>query len=877
MITTHRANTIWIAAAFFALLLTATAWPVVTQAQMPQLSQAQIEQFQRLPRAQQEALARQYGVDISALQSMGRRSESRQPDQGADLERAERERQREVDDERETRRDEDKDELKPFGYHLFRDAPSTFAPVGDMPVPTNYVLGPGDTLKIQLYGKQNQSAELLVDRSGQIQFPEVGPVSVAGLTFDDARQKLHDMVERRFIGVSVSVSLGELRSMQVLVLGDARHPGAYTVSSLSSMVHALFAAGGIAETGSLRRIELRRGGELVSEMDFYDLLLSGNTTSDQRLQPGDVIFIPSVGEQVAVSGQVRRPALYELKGGETLQTVLNMAGGIAADAFAPQAQLTRVEEGAARSRQTVDLRRQRQLALRHGDKIEVGVIGDLADGFISIQGAVNRPGQYGFQSGQRVSDLLGSLRQDYLDVADLGYAVIVRERAPGGSIETLAFSPLAAIASPESDQNPELQSRDRILVFSRQTLMDLEALEEKREEQEKQRVSASLQQRDSRDSGDRSIRQRSAKDEEEELAADLSRYTLLAPVLDQLRRQATPDAPEQIVGINGAVRFPGRYPLAANTTVASLIKAAGGLQAGALDDVGEISRLVPSDEPGRMDTRILPIEGLLTSNYQALSAGDVLHIRGVADYGVRFEVELAGEVQYPGRYTVAKGETLQQLLKRAGGLTDQAYPAGAVFSRESLRERERQRMEDARRRLRQDLIGIAANQASRGGVVDVVARLEDLLVEADNTEITGRMVINLEGQMRDDAEVMIRLEDGDRLVVPPIQQAVTVYGEVQSPTSHLISRHMSLDDYISASGGFTAAADRNRVYVVRVDGSVWLPKRSRWFGSRGQSLEPGDTIVVPMELDRINRMELATNISQLVFQMALSAATVSNL
>jgi protein involved in polysaccharide export with SLBB domain len=244
------------------------------------------------------------------------------------------------------------DALKPFGYDLFEGAPSTFAPATDVPVPAEYVVGPGDTLEVQFFGNAKGRHRLTVGRDGRITLPELGPIAVAGRRFEEVRNELESRVRDRMIGTQASLGLGELRSIRVLVLGDADTPGSYTVSGLSTITNALFVSGGVKKIGSLRNIELKRAGRTVTTLDLYDLLLKGDTRADVRLLPGDVIFVPPVGATVGLQGEVRRPAIYELKGETTAAELLQLAGGLTPEADAAAATLDRV--GANRARITLD-------------------------------------------------------------------------------------------------------------------------------------------------------------------------------------------------------------------------------------------------------------------------------------------------------------------------------------------------------------------------------------------------------------------------------------------------------------------------------------------------------------------------------------------
>ena len=238
--------------------------------------------------------------------------------------------------------------LKQFGYDLFAGSPTTFAPATDIPIPVDYVIGTGDQLRIQFFGKESSSYDLYVSREGMLQIPELGPLSVAGLSFSELKAEISRRVADQMIGVEAFVTLGELRSIRIFALGDVNRPGAYTVSSLSTMINALFVSGGIRPIGSLRNIQLKRAGQIVTTFDLYDLLLRGDTSSDTSLQPGDVIFVPPVGELVGIAGEVKRPAIYELEGEETLETLIEMAGGFTAQAYPSLSQMERISDSGAK-------------------------------------------------------------------------------------------------------------------------------------------------------------------------------------------------------------------------------------------------------------------------------------------------------------------------------------------------------------------------------------------------------------------------------------------------------------------------------------------------------------------------------------------------
>ncbi|OAN90172.1 sugar transporter [Marinobacter sp. EhC06] len=823
------------------------------------ISQSQIEQFQSLPRAQQEALASQYGLDLDDIQSSGQRNQRPQDVQvvepvasitDEDREQARREKE---EDKKEQEAADKNGGLKPFGYDLFRGSPTTFAPVTEIPVPSEYTLGPGDVLRIQLWGKENQSLELPVSRDGTISFPQSGPMSVAGLSFDEARQQIRKQVSEQYIGVQASVSLGELRSMRVFVLGEARNPGSYSVSSLSTITNALYVSGGIKQTGSLRNLQHKRDGKLVGTLDLYELLLQGDSSNDNRLQPGDVIFIPPVGERAGIDGEVYRPALYELKNENSLADLVSMAGGLTSQAYPQRINIERTNEDFLRIIAEADYTaaKGKKARIQAGDRVNIPSISDITGQYIEISGAATRPGRFAWVPGMRVSSVIRNIDADLMPIADKRYAAIVRTDKSTDTISVLNLRLRNAIQNPGSEFDFLLEEKDKLLIFS-----DAGKVERDKELLEK------------------------SDDIEDEERRKFTRERLFEPVLRRLKSQATPSSPQRTIQITGPVRYPGEYPLPASRQLADAVFVAGGLKDSASLFNAEVARYT-TDENGIGKTRILNVnlaDAMDGNGTLALQSRDRILIKSIPEFAKTSTIELQGEVRYPGVYTFRNGETLKQVIERAGGLTGNAFPRGAVFTREKLRLLEAQRLREAEERLQGDLLGVQLEGDGLGGEsADRAQQVEELLEDVQSSRPVGRMVVDLEAVVNDESYQAIRLQDGDRLTIPTVPQSVTVFGEVQFPTSHLHQAGLTVDDYLDRSGGPTRQADDSRVYVVKADGSVMLPEKSRWFGGRSQQLEPGDTIIMPIDVDRLNQLELWSNVSQIVYQMALGAAAVGNL
>lgn len=722
--------------------------------------------------------------------------------------------------------------LKPFGYDLFAGTPSTFAPATDVPVPAEYVVGPGDTLLVQLIGSTKGRYALVVGRDGRINFPELGPVEVGGQRFDEMRRNLEALVREQMIGTQVSVTMGELRSIRVFVLGEAEVPGSYTVGGLSTITNALFVSGGVKEIGSLRNIQLKRAGRTVTTLDLYDLLLKGDTSADVRLMPGDVIFIPAVGPTVGVSGEVRRPAIYELKGETTAGELLQLAGGLLPGADPTLATIERISERRERVIVGVNLAAAegRNRAMQAGDTMRVPPIRPVLEQAVTLNGHVHRPGEYQFTPGMRLTDLIPNL--DELEPnADHRYILVRREIPSDRRIQVFSADLEQALAQPESAANFELAARDQIFVFDRES----------------------------------------------------GRDRIIQPLLRELRLQSSIDQPTLEVSVAGKIKVPGTYPLEPGMRVSDLIRAGGSLDEAAYGGQAELTRYEISDNGERRATLIeIDLREALNGNPAAnlaLRPFDYLVIKEVPLWAKQEEVEILGEVRYPGRYPIARGETLRSVLARAGGLNDLAFVEGAVFTRLELQERERKQLESLASRLESDLAQaslMAAQEAGRdAGQALAVGR--SLLASLREAQPVGRLVIDLRraAKAKPGSQEDIVLKDGDRLLVPRVVQEVTVIGEVQSATSHMFRKELSRDDYIAMSGGLTSRADKDRIYVVRADGSVVTRGSNAWFGG-GVEIHTGDTIVVPLDTERMRPLPLWTAVTQIIYQLAVSVAAVNS-
>ena len=723
--------------------------------------------------------------------------------------------------------------LKPFGYDLFSGMTSTFAPATDVPVPAEYVVGPGDTIEVQLIGSNKGRYALVVGRDGRVNFPELGPIAVSGRRFEEVRGELETRVREQMIGTQASVGIGELRSIRVFVLGEAQTPGSYTVSGLSTITNALFVSGGVKKIGSLRNIQLKRNGRTVTTLDLYDLLLQGNTSADARLLPGDVIFVPPVGTTVGLGGEVRRPAIYELKSETTAAELLQLGGGLTPEADPSVATVERIDERRARVTVDVDLTNQagRREVLRSGDTVRIPAIRPVLQDSVAVSGFVHRPGEYQFKPGIRLTDVIPSL-DELKPNADQRYVLVRREMPPDRRIRVFSANLERALTEPNSSQNFELAPRDQIFVF------DLES----------------------------------------------GRDRIIAPLMRELSMQSRIDQPTQEVSVAGRIKVPGKYPLEPGMRVSDLLRAGGSLDEAAYGGEAELTRYEVANGQSRQAELIkIDLAQVLAGDPVAdlpLKAFDYLIIKEVPLWASQEEVEIRGEVRFPGRYPIHRGETLRSVMERAGGLTDLAFVAGAVFTREELKERERKQLQTLATRLESDVAQFSLMTAQETGK-DASSALtigQSLLANIRNATPVGRLVIDLQRSMsaQPGSEQDVVLKDGDRLLVPRVTQEVTVVGEVQSATSHLYRAELSRDDYIAMSGGLTPRADDDRIYVVRADGSVVVRGGGAWFSGGSVDIRSGDTIVAPLDTERMRPLPFWTAVTTIIYNLAIAVAAVNS-
>ena len=749
-----------------------------------------------------------------------------------------------------------------FGYNLFRNAPNTFAPLNNVPVTQDYVIGPGDELIISVWGQVEVSQSVEVDRNGMINLPKIGPVSVVGVRYQNLQSHLKVAVSKIYRNFELDVTLGKLRSIQIFVVGQAARPGSYTVSSLSTLVNALFASGGPSAIGSMRHIQLKRGEKIVTEFDMYDLLLRGDKSKDVQLLPGDVIFIPTIGALAAISGSVNKPAIFELKNNETLATLLNLAGGLTNVASGKKVEVERIHEHAIRKVDEFLLDTAGLLKPIHdGDVVLVNPISVRFDNAVKLQGNVAMPMRYIWKQDMRVADLLagsnalvptaywarqnaGAINSRYnKKEMNWDYAVLQRFDQDNLTTRLVAFNLGKAIKGDPLD-NMLLQPGDVVTIFSAEDALP-------KTENDVMLKGSIFNPSDRRFVWREGMHVRDL----------VPSAQALIETYDYWQNANT-----------------GSLSSGINWGYASVVR----LQATDLSrnmlsiDLGKA--LIESDQANNI--------ALLPGDELTIYTNDEMQVP--AEKRNRF-VRLEGEVIHPGLYQVQAGETLRQLVQRVGGVSTHAYLFGSEFSRESTRRVQQARLEEIIARMEADVQRNAMQSATSGlGKDDAeLSRLQaqsqqSLVAKMRQVKATGRIVLELPSEavtLNNLPE--LTLEDGDRFFIPIAPSTVSVMGTVYNQNAFIYRKGQNVGDYLEKSGGPTRDGDKDDVYLIRADGQVISKRQSSYAfgygGFSGRTAMPGDVVVVPEKLDKYNFTKDLKDWTQIFYQFAFGVAAFKSI
>jgi protein involved in polysaccharide export with SLBB domain len=718
----------------------------------------------------------------------------------------------------------DETKLERFGGALFRNS----AAVADkstlsVPVGPDYVLGPGDELVIDYWGASSQHIQRSVDREGRVSIPEAGSVVVAGRTLAEVQQTIQKMLSRQLRGISVDVTLGKLRTVRVYVVGDVKNPGAYDISSLSTPLSSLIAAGGPTDTGSYRTVKHFRGKALVEEVDLYDLMLNGVSSGEVHLESGDSILVPPIGPQVTVAGKVRRPAIYELRKEQTLDQILDLAGGVPVTGELSRIRVERVQAHERKEMMSVNVAGGagiqaaddafRRFRIQDGDIVTVLPILPYSNRAVYLEGHVFRPGKFSYNDGYKVTDLISSYDDLLPEPADR--ADIVRLHPPDFTPVVIPFN-LRDVLSKKVEA-PSLEPFDTVRIFGRY-------------ETDGPKVSIFGE----------VMRPGEYPLSERMTAADLLRMS------GGFKRSA--------------------YQQEADLTSYSIIDG---------DHVDLDHREIPIGRAlaGEADTDVV------------LKPGDVLTIRQIGGWNdIGGAVSVSGEVMHPGRYGIQRGEHLSSILKRAGGFSNEAYPYAAILDRAQVREAAAKSREDMVTQIQAQNVGApgsagsssSSSSSSRNNAAAQERERQQLLAKLKQLQPNGRMLIHVSSQIEkwQGTQADVEVRAGDTLYIPKRPTFVMVAGQVYNPIAITFSTGKHAGWYLKQAGGPTTLANKKEIFVVRANGTVVGRGSGEWWSGNvlSTTLQAGDTIFVP---EKGTGAGIFKNLNQTISLLSGAAVAVS--
>jgi protein involved in polysaccharide export with SLBB domain len=711
--------------------------------------------------------------------------------------------------------------IERFGVSIFKNGSGNPDKLPmDVPVGQDYVLGPGDSVMIDVSGGAPQRLRSIVDPEGRINLPGGGTLLVTGLTMQSAAQATEEILVRRFYDAKVDFSLGRLRTIRVYVVGDVERPGAYDISALSTVLNALYAAGGPTQRGSLRMVHQYRGERLVSNVDLYDLLVHGVRTDVKRLESGDSILVSPAGTQVVVDGAVRRPALYELRSEQNLDQVLELAGGLLPEASLWQISIDRIVAHAKHVTVTVPVPQDGGAAaakatlaacvIQDGDRIYVAPISPFTEQSVYLEGHAFRTGKYAFHPGMKVTDLVRSYADLLPEPRD--QAEIIRLVGPELRPTSLRFDIMEVLDGKQP--SPEIQPFDVVRVYGR--------------------------------------------------------YTLDPPKVGIAGEVLHPGVypMEQDMRVSDLIRLAGGFSRSAYREDALL--------ASYRIENGKSVQI----QQQQVDLRLIA-EGDLDADL-LLKPGDQVSIRQMAGWkNIGASVIVTGEVQFPGSYGITPGEHLSSVLRRAGGFLPESYPRAAVFERTQVKQLNDETRLMVIRKIETTPSPVKWSESTgTSAAMAFQQQKAEMLSTLRNQPASGRLVIKISSDVAqwENTANDVELRAGDSLFIPRQPGFVMVSGQVNSSTALIYAPGKNVGAYLRQAGGPTRAADVKSLYVIQANGRVIGRDSSGAFHSVQDVLVgPGDTIVVPEKI----MVESATwknvlDTAQIISALAITAAVAKS-
>ncbi len=714
------------------------------------------------------------------------------------------------------------DELKPFGYDFF-DSPSTYAPLNNIPVPDDYVIGPGDKIRLVFWGGVSNVYDIEVNQNGTITTPEIGSINVAGMNYRTLKNTLGSGLSA---GTNVEISFAKLKTIRVFITGDARSPGSYTLSGLTTLVNAIFAAGGPSYTGSMRMIQLKRAGRIIRTFDLYDFLLFGDASKDSVLQPGDAIYFAPIQNIVATTGNIRRPALYEMKDGQTLQDLIDIAGGLTASADTTNVYIEQFRKN--EGRKVVDIKPEvtdmKKVVLSDGDIVRIYPTPESFNNknSVTLTGYVAKPRKFAFISGMKVSDVI--TKDVLLPDTYLQYASIERRKYPENTKEMMPINIYDIVYKRDTQADILIHEEDVIVLYSIGELKD----------------------------------------------------TPPVFIMGEVR------TPGIYPYTDGMTVFDMMHIAGGLTNIANLANAEfvalefndNEMQPPMITTIN-VREILEKPHDSTVNFKVKPFSKLF--------------IRRLADFRENVAITLKGEVKYPGVYYARKTDRLHDIIERAGGFTDNAYVRAAYFSRLRVKELQQKNLQSIITSLEKNLEELMSKSQQYPEMQNYIPVYKERIEKIKIMEVSGRMVIRLPEKLEDlkKSPYNIAIEDGDELTIPERSNEIVVMGEVYNPNVFVYnSKNGKIKHYLAMTGGPSSEGDIGRAFVVKANGTVISPyyideeSSSSSFLSSGflnARIFPGDTIIVPTATQKVPFIKNMVDWTTVLYQLATTIKITSDI
>ena len=713
--------------------------------------------------------------------------------------------------------------LTQFGYALFNKTVSTFTIPATMPVGPDYIIGPGDNFTLTLWGTTEGIYNLKVTKEGTVTLPKVGVVAVAGIRFGELEKTVKRHLSRYYNDFNLSIAMGRLKTLTIYVAGEVVTPGSYSLSSLTSVYGALFSAGGPTKMGSLRTIQVLRSGKVIKTIDLYDFLLKGDRSQDIKLQNEDTVFVPLIGPVAGVAGTVYRPAIYELKGQETLSDVIDTAGGLLPTAVGGRLQLVRYADNLKKT--ILDIKLDSGLAgtarkqgreftepVQNMDSIIISPIYEDVWETVTLIGAVEHPGSFQWRADLKLREII--IQGQLLPKSDMKRADIIRMKKD--MIErTIIPVDLAKLMAGDESLNMLLEPKDRIQVYN----------------------------------------------------------------VDQ-----NPSNVWEIVTLSGVVRNPGNFQWRPDLKVRDIIIQGELLPESDMSraDVIRLNKNLIDRTVIPVDLAVL----MAGDEAQNITLEPQDQVRVYSSFKAAEKVTVSGEVVRAGEYEIKNGERLSDLLRRVGGFTREAHPYGIIFKRTDVKNSQEKNLQSFIVRMQAQVLQNAAAgsvqaisteeaAAAKSEMTMNQALLANLKSMREQSE--GRVAINITEKVDEWAGSAndLLLRDGDTIFVPRRPQEVLVMGEVHSPSAQVYLPGLKVSDFINQSGGYTQYAEKDQVYVLQANGSAISADSPSVGNIEDKELKAGDTVFVPQKIERNAGMRLFKDVVDIMFKTAVVIATIT--